>query len=160
MSRVHSEPGLMPSILDRLVDPQSLGTIYRPGYSLEQMIEAVRGDVEDLLNSRRVYPDVPEEFTEVWKSILVYGLPDFASMNAFTPEQREEVGRMLERAIRTFEPRLTNVRAMVLDGGDPLSRTVRFRIEAQLRVDPAPAIALETTLDLGSRRYSIEATGG
>jgi hypothetical protein len=34
--------GLMPSILDRLIDPESQGTVWRQGYGIDQMVEASR----------------------------------------------------------------------------------------------------------------------
>ena len=45
--------GLMPSVLDRLIDAESAGTPTRQGYTLSQMEDAVRRDLEDLLNTRR-----------------------------------------------------------------------------------------------------------
>ena len=37
----------MPSIVDRLIDPASAGTDARRGYSLQQMLEMIRRDLED-----------------------------------------------------------------------------------------------------------------
>ena len=49
MARIASQEGLKPSIIDRLIDPESEGTSWRRGYSVEQMIDSVRKDLEDLL---------------------------------------------------------------------------------------------------------------
>src|SRR5205085_2465499 len=53
MARVDPKLGLMPSVLDRLVDPASAGTEGQRGYTLNQMMEAVRKDLEELLNTRQ-----------------------------------------------------------------------------------------------------------
>ena len=50
--------GLMPSILDRLIDPDSAGTDARRGYGLTQMLEVIRRDLEDLLNTRQSIADI------------------------------------------------------------------------------------------------------
>ena len=57
---------------------------------------------------------------------------------------------MLEKIVETFEPRLRDVKATLLQGGDVKMRTLRFRIDARLRVDPAPEVAFETVLELAS----------
>jgi type VI secretion system protein ImpF len=149
---------LMPSILDRLIDPGSGGTLARRGYSVEQMIDAVRRDLEELLNTRRTNPWLPEEFTEVCRSVEAYGLADLTSVHAFTPGQRAAIGRLLEHAIEIFEPRLRQVRARLVESTDPGQRTVRFHIDARLALDPAPEVAFETVLELMSGRASIQAS--
>ena len=96
MAKVDPNQGLMPSILDRLVDPDSGGTGWRRGYGVEQMIDAVRRDLEDLLNTRQSSGDLPEDFVEVHNSLISFGLPDLTSLNTISPHQREEIGRVLE----------------------------------------------------------------
>jgi type VI secretion system protein ImpF len=156
MTRPKAEQGLMPSVLDRLIDADASGTAWRRGYGLEQIVEAVRRDLEDLVNTRQSHPDVPAEFNELRRSILLYGLPDFGSLSAFTSQQRQEIARLLEAVVNQFEPRLRDVRATLLDAADDKSRTVHFRIDARLRLEPAPNVVFETTLDLGTGRYSIQ----
>jgi type VI secretion system protein ImpF len=160
MARVDPQQGLMPSILDRLIDPEAGGTAWRHGYGLEQMVEAVRRDLEDLLNTRQSHTGLPEGFTEVGRSVIGYGLPDLTSLNAITPQQREEIGRVLEAVIARFEPRLRAIRATLLDPGDAkVERSVRFRVEANLCVEPAPEVAFDTILELTTGHYSIQSSG-
>jgi type VI secretion system protein ImpF len=154
-NRVDPNQGLMPSILDRLVDPDSGGTSWRRGYSVEQMIDAVRRDLEDLLNTRQSHMGLPEDFTEVQHSVIAYGLPDLTSLNAITPTQREDIGRTLEANIERFEPRLKDVRARLVEAGDGKQRTVKFHIEARLNLDPAPEVAFDTVLELATGHYSV-----
>ena len=93
MSRVDPNQALMPTVLDRLIDPDSGGTAWRRGYGVEQMVQVVQRDLEDLLNTRQSCADLPEAFQEVASSIIAFGLPDLTSINAITPnEYRQKRG--------------------------------------------------------------------
>ena len=154
MSRIDPTLALMPSLLDRLIDPESRGTSWRYGYSVDQITEAVRRDLEDLLNTRQTPAHLLADFPELRTSVFAYGLPDLTSLQAVTPQQRTEIGRLLERIIMTFEPRLEKVKAILLTGADDKLPTLRFRVDARLNMDPAPEVAFETTLELTTGRYS------
>jgi type VI secretion system protein ImpF len=156
MSRINPQQGLMPSLLDRLIDPEAGGTAWRHGYSVEQMVEAVHRDLEDLLNTRLMNIDIPEDCPETRRSLVGYGLPDLASLQAFSPQQRAEIGRILEATIAHFEPRLRDVRATLLNPTETKDRTVKFRIDARLAVEPAPDVAFNTILELSTGHSTIE----
>src|SRR5262249_11411343 len=137
MAHVELPPGLLPSLKDRLIDPDSMGTKASPGYGLQQVIESVRDDLEELLNTRHPGGLWETRFPELAKPIASYGMPDLASRDTSTIRTREEIGHIIEKAIVMHEPRLRNVRAvMVKPRGPDLSAT--FNINAELRVDPAP----------------------
>ena len=159
MSRVDPQQGLMPSILDRLIDPGADGTAWRRGYGIEQMVAAVHRDLEDLLNTRAVLSDLPPECAELRRSIAAYGLPDLSSVEAVTPDQREQIGRLLEGIVMRFEPRLKDVRATLLDPGQDLKRMVKFHLEARLAVEPAPEVAFDTILELASGHSKVTRPG-
>jgi type VI secretion system protein ImpF len=148
--------GLMPSLIDRLIDPESGGTSWRHGYSVEQMIDFVHRDLEDLLNTRLVNIDIPEDCPETRRSLVAYGLPDLASLEAFSPQQRAEIGSVLETTIAHFEPRLRDVRATLVNPGETKDRTIKFRIDARLSVEPAPEVAFDTILELSTGHSTIE----
>lgn len=151
-------PALMPSLLDRLLDPHSMGTSGRPGYGLQQMIDSVRADLEDLLNTRCPTRAVPRAFPEVQNSIVTYGLPDFASLSAATLGEREDIGRVIEELIARFEPRLRQIRATIVEVDDGDDRHVRFHIDARLCVDPSPEVAFDTILELTTGQASIQSS--
>ena len=156
MSRDESQQGLMPSLLDRLTDPGSGGTAWRRGYGVEQMTESVRRDLEDLLNTRQSTAGWSRDYGEIYSSVLGFGLPDLTTLAAHTLEQREEIGRLIEQAISCFEPRLNGVRAVMLENRDANDRSVKFRIDARLCVDPAPEVAFDTVLELTTGHYSVQ----
>jgi type VI secretion system protein ImpF len=155
MAKVDPQQVLKPSILDRLIDAGTAGTAARRGYSLEQAEEAVRRDLEDLLNTRQSNSDVSEDFVEINRSILTYGLPDLTSLQTYTPQQRQQIGRVLEAIITRFEPRLRDVRATMKDADNTGNQTVRFRIDARLCLEPAPPVAFDTILEVTTGHYTV-----
>jgi type VI secretion system protein ImpF len=160
MAREEPHQGLMPSILDRLIDPDSGGTTGNRGYTIEQMEEAVHRDLEELLNTRQADVFIGDKYPEVHNSIVGYGLPDITSLNALTTQQRDEIGRALERAISFFEPRLKQVRVVMVDAVSGKERTVKFHIDAKMCVDPAPEVAFDTVLELTTGHYSVKPSEG
>src|SRR5260370_5531600 len=96
MSRTDPNQAILPSFLDRLIDPDSGGTSWRRGYGIEQMTDAVRRDLEDLLNTRQSHVGLSEAFKEVHQSLIAYGLPDLTSLHAITPQQRAHIAGVIE----------------------------------------------------------------
>jgi type VI secretion system protein ImpF len=158
MARVEPNQGILPSILDRLIDPASGGTRSRPGFTPEQMEDAVLRDLEDLLNTRQQFRmgEIPEAFDQVRDSLYTYGLPDLVSFNVLTPEQRSQIEQMLEAAVARFEPRLRDIRATLLDRKDEHDREVKVHFQARLNMDPAPELAFNTVLELTTGQYSVK----
>jgi type VI secretion system protein ImpF len=164
---------LQPSVLDRLIDAESAGTPDRPGYTLRQMENAVRRDLEDLLNTRRPpevlqLPDGKAELffgglTDVPTSIANFGLRDLAYFDTLTPDLRNEFARHIEQVISTYEPRLRDVRVTVRDKDEvaaamknDFKRTAMyFHIDARLNLDPAPEVAFETVLELTKGTHQV-----
>ena len=64
MDRTDASRGLTPSALDRLVDPDADRAGSRRGYTPQQMIDLVRRDLEDLLNTHQSDRGIPEEFRD------------------------------------------------------------------------------------------------
>jgi type VI secretion system protein ImpF len=158
MSRIDPHQGLMPSLLDRLIDPEAEGTSWLHGYSVQQMVSAVFRDLEELLNTRQTAVGISPELAEVRNSIVAYGMPDLTAVAAITPAQRAAIGRVLEDLIQRYEPRLRDVRAILLDPGQEIKRTVKFRIEARMRVEPAPEVAFDTILELTTGHSTLNRT--
>jgi type VI secretion system protein ImpF len=156
MSRLESHQSLTPSILDRLIDADSRGTAGQPGYTVAQMLQVVRRDLEDLLNTRLTVPGLPLSLTRLRESVYAYGLVDLNSLNALTPQQRDEIGKVLERTVAHFEPRLRDVRTIAVEADGGRKQAVRFRIEARLDVDPAPEVVFDTVLELTTGQTTVK----
>lgn len=152
--------GMLPSLIDRLLDPESAGTAVMTGYSVEKMAMAVRRDLEDLLNTLHPYHTFPPEYPETRDSVVTYGLPDLASIEAISADQRAAIGGLIKRAIDRFEPRLRAVRVAVLSADpDAVRGSVKFRVTARLAVDPAPEVAFDTILNVGTGKCDVQRVG-
>jgi type VI secretion system protein ImpF len=122
--------------------------------AVRQLKEALRRDLEWLFNTRRVAIPPQESLKEVNRSVYIYGLPDFTS---FRVKDRDRLVRILHSAIKLFEPRLANVRVMLVDSDNTGNRTVRLRIEGLLLMDPAPEhVSFDTLLELTSGEYEVK----
>jgi type VI secretion system protein ImpF len=155
MSRLNTNQGLMPSILDRLIDAESEGTSWLRGYTPRQMLEAVRRDLEDLFNTHQSASRVPAGYTEVASSIVSYGLPDLASIYTVAKGKGQDVAMLIAEVVARNEPRLRDIRVVLLGMPNKEERRVRFHIEANLNVDPSPEVAFETVLELATGQTSI-----
>jgi type VI secretion system protein ImpF len=158
MNRFDNEIRITPSVLDRLID-------YEPEVSqeaaasrtktLRQLKQAVRRDLEYLLNTRQVAGGLPVRLKEINKSLAAYGLPDFSNVNVNSPEEQTRLRRMIETTIATFEPRLKGVKVTF----EPLrgaERALRFRVDARLQVEPTPEpVMFDTVLQLHSGEYKV-----
>ena len=68
--------------------------------------------------------------------------------------------RALQAAVKTFEPRMANVRIVPLEINPKGLRTMRIRIEGLLLMDPAPEhISFDTTLQLTTGDFRIKDDG-
>jgi type VI secretion system protein ImpF len=124
--------------------------------SLRLLKNAVRRDLEWLLNTRREDDERSAELTEVSRSLALFGLPDFAGSNVATSDGRETLRRQVETAVAVFEPRLEGVR-VAFEKVDEMERSVRFRIEAHLRVEPTPEpVVFDTMLRVGSGEVRVQ----
>ena len=155
MPRVEEQAGFLPSILDRLLDPEAGGVGGRAGYSVAQMIDSVRRDLEDLLNTRRSVEDWPSDFVEVSNSLLAYGMPDLSAFNAGAPREREELALLVRDAVMRFEPRLRDVRVSLAEAGNTQTPKAHFHIEARLRMEPALTVNFETILDVPAGHAAV-----
>jgi type VI secretion system protein ImpF len=154
---------LIPSLLDRLLDDE-------PGVSREapqgrhqvigQMKRSVSRDLDNLLNTRRRFMSAPVDLAELERSLIQYGLPDFTGRAMASAEAREEFRLAIEKILRTCEPRFKAVSVKLLDGAEPLYRTLRFRIDALMYADPAPEeLVFDSTLEPLTGSFKIERAG-
>jgi type VI secretion system protein ImpF len=138
-------------LLDRLIDDapdQQRDPAMSAADSIIALRNAVRRDLEALLNARRRWRSWPAHFTELATSPIGWGIPDFASGAFSDAGRREELRIEIEDTIRRFEPRFLSVRVHLIDARDRLETTLRLRIEALLHAEPAPeAITFDTLID-------------
>lgn len=159
MARPAAAQGLTPSVLDRLIDPDSLGTSWLRGYSPLQMMEVVRRDLEDLFNSHQSANDVDEIYPELRASVEAFGIPDLPSLVSRTSGHTEAIRRVISEVVTRFEPRLRDVQVTLVGSGAKDALRARFHIEARLNVDPSPDVTFETVVELTTGQTQIRAGG-
>jgi type VI secretion system protein ImpF len=152
------------SILDRLIDRDPRGLYGQEALTRAQSVRelkaGLRRDLEWLLNSRRVAVPPDESLVEVNRSVYVFGLSDFTGWSLASNRDQIRLLRSVQQTIKVFEPRLTKVNIIPIESQTISTRTMRFRIEAMLLMDPAPEpISFDTVLDLTSSRYQLQGDG-
>jgi len=140
------------SLFDRLTDYDPRNSREVPPPEWEQLRahkESVARDLTNLLNVRRSDKDIPEDFVYTRESLAAYGVVDFTT----APMDREDIRRAIERAVRLFEPRLSRVQVIVIEGGD---LRFSFRISAILRIEVGmEPVVYDADLPKDSRRFQV-----
>ena len=158
MARTDNELRVTTSVLDRLLDYEPEITrepIASRSKNLRQLKQSVQRDLEWLLNTRQVAGGLPSELKETNNSVAAFGLPDFTNLSIDSADDQKFIKREIEEAVRRFEQRLEGV-VVSIEPARPTERVLRFRIDARLKIDPAPEpITFDTVLQLGSGEYQV-----
>ena len=158
MARNDNDVGVGLSVLDRLIDYEPVNSrdpVSSRSKNLKQLKDAVRRDLEWLLNTRQVV-GLPTDLKELNQSLAAFGLPDFANLSAGQIEDQKRMRSDIEEAIQRFEPRLQDV-VVTMQPSNSKERLMHFRIDGRLNVEPAPEpISFDTVLQLVSGQYVIK----
>lgn len=161
MARWETEQTVTQSVLERLIDRDPAAPADAPASrasSVRQLKNALRRDLEWLLNTRRTPEPAGPEYEHLERSLFNYGLPDITSLQWNSGRDRQRLARMIETVVATFEPRLDRVKVIPLDapGGGSI-QVLRFQIEGLLLMDPSPEhISFDTVLQLSSGEYQVK----
>jgi len=147
------------SVFDRLLDLEP-GSARDPQTShaegVSRLRQAVRRDLEHLLNTRNPVPGLSPEFAEAGQSVLTYGVADFTAFTVLSPRDQERLRQFIERSIRTFEPRLTDVTVSILPVG-ATERSLLLHVDARLLMDPVPEpISFDVIMPQASSRCEVK----
>jgi type VI secretion system lysozyme-like protein len=127
--------------------------------SLTEIRACVKRDLDWLLNASQYELQAElEDYPEVEKSVLNFGLPDLTGKTVSGVDMRT-MERMLKQGILNFEPRVIkktlNVRVLV-DRSMFNHNAVSFEIEGQLWAEPEPLhLHLRTEFELESGEVSV-----
>lgn len=128
----------------------------RPRDPVDALRDAVRRDLEMLLNARRRRRLPPPGLHRLARSPVGYGIPDVTAGAYALESRRHELARDVEATIRRFEPRLADLSVSIRDPGSEVDRTLRLRIEAVLIADPVrEAISFETVVEPASHDVRV-----
>lgn len=146
--------GFEPSLFDKLFEDLP-STAARRKHSLAQLIDGVARDLEALLNTRIVDNVMHKDFPLAGRSVISFGLADFAGLNLVSVHDRRRICGAIEEAINAYEPRLKEVRVEL----EPEHKTVNallFSIHAMLKVSLAEErVAFDATLQPTCLQYSV-----
>ncbi|NHZ99007.1 type VI secretion system baseplate subunit TssE [Massilia sp. CCM 8734] len=147
-------PGLFDRLMDVPVNGSSSGTVTR--MSIEDMKDSVARDLEALLNTRTVIPELLlQRYPECGRSIVTFGLNDFAGRSLSSTDDRAYICLCLEKAIARHEPRLRNVKASLEVREDSVNR-LNFAITALLVVSSSQEpVNFDAILQPSSLHYTI-----
>ncbi len=127
--------------------------------SLEELKDAVARDLEALLNTRCVIAtEIFQAWPECGKSILAYGINDFAGLSLASTDDRAKICRSIEYGITRYEPRLKNVQATLEEKQGSINK-LHFTISALLIVSSASEpVNFDAVLQPSTLKYSISRT--
>jgi type VI secretion system protein ImpF len=127
-----------------------------PTRSLTQIKESVKRDLEWLLNSKQLVARLEGDLKHLGRSVLTYGLPECTSANLSNPGDQVALRRAVEEAIVRFEPCLANV-VVTLEAGRVSERSLHFRIDAVLQVEPEPEpVTFDSVLQLNNKAFVVK----
>jgi type VI secretion system protein ImpF len=149
--------GNVPGLLDRLMDPrhQAINGVL-PRMSIDQLKDSVARDLEALLNTRQALPAALfDAYPEAKKSVLNYGLIDFAGFCLSSSEERAQICDALVAAVAAHEPRLSNVTAALESETGSVNR-LNFVINGSLNLESgAEPVNFNAVLQPSSLHYAI-----
>jgi type VI secretion system protein ImpF len=159
MARDDQDSPIEMSLFDRLLDDDPSSGRDAPKHrhkSLEEFRDALRRDLEALLNTRPCSVTWSAGLSELDTSILNYGVMTVTSAELSADDNRERFRSAVERAIRCFEPRFLRVHVTLIEDSERIDRTLRFRIEALAQAKPAPEpLIFDSVLDPSTQGVTV-----
>lgn len=160
MARITKDKKLRPSILDRLFDDDlhHSSELKTPHHQLVRELRvSISRDLESLLNTRFRIVKPSSHFSETDKSIFNYGLPDLATVNVRDQKELDKFIKLLEKTIKSYEPRFKSVKITFIDNDNSLDRSLRFRIDTVIYAEPIPEVVIfDSALDSVTRSVSVK----
>ena len=149
-----TETVITQSLLDRLSTVEDWPATR--SQSLRYFRDALKRDMEWLLNTRQSPIADIEEYPLANVSMMNYGLPDLSAMGLASASDHRRLRQSLQECLRNFEPRLKNVE-VTIEGAESQERRLRIHIQGQMQLDPAPEeISFDTVLELTSGEYKVK----
>jgi type VI secretion system protein ImpF len=157
--RVDRDQPLVISVLDRLLDADSLTAADSLKSRRQYLIDlrnALRRDLEDMLNTHQSCLTPPPELADLNTSLINYGIPHFLGLQVASDSAREKFRAEIELLLRRFEPRFKRVSVTLTEASDALDRTLRFRIDALIYAEPdLEQISFDSMIEPVHRRFSV-----
>lgn len=154
MARSATETLVTQSVLDRITQVEEWPATRNQ--SVRFFKDALKRDLEWLLNTRKPPLSQLDDRPVARETVINFGLPDISSLGLSSASDQRSLRMAIEGCVRAFEPRLTDVR-VTLESSDTTDRRLRFHIEGNMKLDPAPEeITFDTVLELTSGEYKVK----
>lgn len=148
---------LRTSLIDQLIDDDPDTTVEAAPtaqQTFRTVIDGLKRDLLELLNTREHCLSWPTQLTALGRSVHAYGIPDISGAHLATSADRDAFLRTLGPVIRRCDPRFKSVNIVPDDRGESADRTLRFRIEAVVRVEGGQeSVAFDFKLEPVSRTF-------
>jgi type VI secretion system protein ImpF len=155
MNRLADSMPIRASLLDRLQDHSSDHSVRAGHQNLKDLIQSVHEHLEALLNTRWRAVGGGDGQDELKRSLINYGIPDFAATSVASPEGQMRFQNLVTEAIRLHEPRFLDVKVEIIETDDA-RRSLHFRIQGELHAQPEPAhVAFDSMLDPTDQRIRV-----
>jgi len=155
MNRLADEMPIRASLLDRLQDHSNDHAVRAGRQNLSDLIQSVHEHLEALLNTRWRAVGGGDGQDELKRSLINYGIPDFATTSVASPEGQARFQNLVTEAIRLHEPRFLDVKVEIIET-DATRRSIHFRIQGELHAQPEPAlVAFDSMLDPADQRIRV-----
>lgn len=145
------------SLFDRLLGAhQEVPDGVMPTYTLDQLRDAVAADLERLLNTRTaLHADSASLGPHARRSVLSFGVRDFASRVLASSEDQRHIARSLTQAIERHEPRLRHVNVDFRVNAST-GTALQFTVRAMLVVTPLnEGVSFDAVLMPAASRYHV-----
>jgi type VI secretion system protein ImpF len=148
------------SVFDRLLDfdpDMSTERQIGAGERLRNAKDAIRRDLEVLLNTQQPLGGDMAALPELQTSLLKFGTPGFHGLMLATRQQRLRLALAIQELIGVFEPRLFKVSVGLGDEKAETNRLLHLRLRASFKFDDnEEVLVFDTTLDPAIRQFKIE----
>lgn len=145
--------GCRPGLFDRLLGNHPGGRFL----TQEQLKHSVAHDLEVLLNTRTALSqELLQGYPECARSVLNFGLSDFAGLSHSSSEDRSRICASVRQAIERHEPRLRNVQVTLAQPAGVVNR-IDIVIAGVLQgAGQQEAVSFNVALQPSSLHYSIK----
>jgi type VI secretion system protein ImpF len=154
MARSKTETLITQSLLDRLSDQEDWPS--KREASMRMLRESIKRDVEWLLNTRKPFIPIVEEYEQASVSVINYGLPDLNVFQGSAERDHNALLASMLKTIRIFEPRISDPKVFLVRT-DVLSRSLRFHVEGRIEYESIMEdIQFDTVLELLNGEYEVK----
>lgn len=119
--------------------------------------DSVKRDLEWLFNTRHTFDERIDRYPQLSTSVYAYGLPDISSMNVASTKDQASLLRIMENSLATFDHRLKEIQIEFESSAAGGHRSLQFKINGIVLMDPAPEeILIDTMLDSSNDKFEVK----